>query len=89
MTSTVIFIAGLAGGTVVGAIIAGVCLLERPRYWATAIRLPPHLHRQLRHAAKQRHRSLSTEIIGRLQSTFRPQPTAKIFDFDQHTRGQP
>jgi len=69
MTITVAAVAGLIVGLMVGATIAGLVLMERPRRWVVCIRLPEELHRRLREEATDHMCSLKTEIISRLQAS--------------------
>ena len=70
MTITVAAVAGLIVGLMVGATIAGLVLMERPRRWVVCIRLPEELHRRLREEATDHMCSLKAEIITRLQASF-------------------
>ena len=60
----------LADPIALGAIIAGLVLMERPRRWVVCIRLPEELHRRLREEATDHMCSLKAEIITRLQASF-------------------
>jgi len=70
MTITVAAVAGLIIGLMVGAVIAGLALMERPRRWVVCIRLSEELHRRLREEATDHMCSLKGEIISRLQASF-------------------
>ena len=69
-TITLAAVAGLIIGIALGAIIAGLVLMERPRRWAVCLRLPEELHRRLREEATDHMCSLKAEIISRLQASF-------------------
>ena len=69
MTITVAAVAGLIIGLMVGAVIAGLALMERPRRWVVCIRLSEELHRRLSEEATDHMCSLKTEIISRLQAS--------------------
>jgi hypothetical protein len=61
----------LAAHYVIGAIIAGLVLMERrSRHWVVCLRLPEELHRRLREEATDHMCSLKAEIINRLQASF-------------------
>ncbi len=70
MTITVAAVAGLIIGIALGAAIAGLALMERPRPWVVCLRLPEELHRRLREEATVAGWSLKAEIISRLQASF-------------------
>jgi hypothetical protein len=70
MTITVAAVAGLIIGLALGAAIAGLALMERPRRWVVCIRLPEELHHRLREEATVAGWSLKAEIISRLQASF-------------------
>jgi len=70
MTIPLAAVAGLVIGIALGAIIAGLVLMERPRRWVVCLRLPEELHRRLREEATDHMCSLKTEIITRLQASF-------------------
>jgi hypothetical protein len=72
MTITVAAVAGLIIGIALGAAIAGLALMERPRRWVVCIRLSEELHRRLREKATDHMCSLKGEIINRLRASFRP-----------------
>ena len=69
MTITVAAVAGLIIGLMVGAVIAGLALMERPRRWVVCIRLSEELHRRLSEEATDHMCSLKAEIISRLQAS--------------------
>jgi hypothetical protein len=69
MTIPLAAVAGLIVGLMLGAIIAGLVLMERPRRWVVCIRLPEELHRRLREEATDHMCSLKAEIINRLQAS--------------------
>ena len=69
MTIPLAAVAGLVIGIALGAIIAGLVLMERPRRWVVCIRLPEELHRRLREEATDHMCSLKAEIISRLQAS--------------------
>ena len=77
MTITVAAVAGLIIGLMVGAVIAGLALMERPRRWVVCLRLPEELHRRLREEATDHMCSLKAEIISRLQASFQ-QPNGVV-----------
>ena len=70
MTIPLAAVAGLIVGLILGATVAGLTLMERPRRWVVCIRLPEELHRWLREEATDHMCSLKAEIIGRLQASF-------------------
>jgi hypothetical protein len=70
MTIPLAAVAGLIVGLMLGAIIAGLVLMERPRRWVVCLRLPEELHRRLREEATVAEWSLKAEIISRLQASF-------------------
>jgi uncharacterized membrane-anchored protein YhcB (DUF1043 family) len=70
MTIPLAAVAGLVIGIAIGAIIAGLVLMERPRRWVVCLRLPEELHRRLREEATDHMCSLKAEIISRLQASF-------------------
>jgi len=70
MTIPLAAVAGLVIGIALGAIIAGLVLMERPRRWVVCLRLPEGLHRRLREEATDHMCSLKAEIITRLQASF-------------------
>ena len=70
MTITVAAVAGLIIGLMLGATVAGLALMERPRRWVVCLRLPEELHRRLREEATDHMCSLKAEIISRLQASF-------------------
>jgi hypothetical protein len=57
---------GAAGGVVLGAFIAGLASMERPRRWTLVCRIPAELHNSIRRAAHGRGWSVRTEIKQRL-----------------------
>jgi Arc-like DNA binding domain len=70
MTITFVAVASLIIGIVIGAVLAGLVLMERQlRHWVVCIRLPGELHRRLRDEAMDHMCSLKAEIISRLQAT--------------------
>ena len=70
MTITVAVLAGLIIGLTLGAVIAGLVLMERQlRHWVVCIRLPGELHRRLREEATDHMCSLKAEIINRLEAS--------------------
>ena len=79
MTITVAAVAGLVIGIALGAIIAGLVLMERPRRWVVCLRLSEELHRRLREEATVAGWSLKAEIISRLQASF-GQPKGSVTD---------
>ena len=58
---------GVSVGIVLGALMAAICLVERPKWWTIILRMPKGLHRRLRHDAKNHMQSLKDEIVSRLQ----------------------
>jgi hypothetical protein len=70
MTTTVAVLAGLTIGLTIGAVVAGLVLMEHPRRWLVCVRLPGDLHRRLSEAATDHMCSLKAEIINRLQASF-------------------
>ena len=70
MTIPLAAVAGLIVGLILGATVAGLTLMERPRRWVVCIRLPEELHRWLREEATDHMCSLKAEIISRLQASF-------------------
>jgi len=72
MTIPLAAVAGLVIGIALGAIIAGLVLMERrSRHWVVCLRLPEELHRSLREEATDHMCSLKAEMINRLQASFR------------------
>ena len=71
MTITVAAVVGLIIGLILGALDAGLALMERPRRWVVCIRLSEELHRRLRDEATVAGWSLKAEIISRLQASFK------------------
>jgi hypothetical protein len=70
MTITFAAVASLIIGIVIGAVVAGLVLMERQlRHWVVCIRLPGELHRRLRDEATDHMCSLKAEIINRLQAS--------------------
>jgi MFS superfamily sulfate permease-like transporter len=68
MTITFVAFASLIIGIVIGAVLAGLVLMERQlRHWVVCVRLPGELHRRLRDEATDHMCSLKAEIINRLQ----------------------
>jgi hypothetical protein len=79
MTIPLAAVAGLIVGLMLGAIIAGLVLMERPRRWVVCLRLPEELHRRLREEATVAEWSLKAEIISRLQASFgKPNGTDQV-----------
>ena len=70
MTITVAAVAGLIVGLMLGATVAGLALMERPRRWVVCLRLPEELHRRLREEATDHMCSLKAEMLSRLQASF-------------------
>jgi Arc-like DNA binding domain len=71
MTITFVAVASLIIGIVIGAVLAGLVLMERQlRHWVVCIRLPGELHRRLRDEATDHMCSLKAEIINRLEASF-------------------
>jgi Arc-like DNA binding domain len=70
MSITVAVITGFIIGLTVGAVIAGLVLMEHPRRWVVCLRLPEELHRRLSEDATDHMCSLKAEIINRLQASF-------------------
>jgi len=70
MTITVAAVAGLIIGLMLGATVAGLALMERPRRWVVCLRLPEELHRRLREEATDHMCSLKAEMLSRLQASF-------------------
>ena len=71
MTITFVAVASLIIGIVIGAVLAGLVLMERQlRHWVVCIRFPGELHRRLRDEATDHMCSLKAEIINRLQASF-------------------
>jgi hypothetical protein len=70
MTITVAVITGFIIGLTIGVVVAGLALMERPRWWTVGLRLPEELHRRLREEATVAGCSLKAEIISRLQASF-------------------
>src|SRR5258708_35704847 len=70
MTITVAAVAGLIIGLALGALGAGLALIERPRRWVVCLRLPEDLHHRLRVEATVAGWSLKAAIITRLQASF-------------------
>ena len=70
MTITFAALAGLIIGIALGAAVAGLSRMERPRRWVVCVRLPEELHRRLREEATDHMCSLKAEIISRLQASF-------------------
>jgi hypothetical protein len=69
-TITVAVLAGLTIGLTIGAVVAGLVLMEHPRRWVVCLRLPGELHRRLSEEATDHMCSLKAEIISRLQASF-------------------
>ena len=70
MTIPFVAIASLIIGIVIGAVLAGLVLMERQlRHWVVCIRLPGELHRRLREEATDHMCSLKAEIINRLEAS--------------------
>jgi hypothetical protein len=69
MDPWIILTIGVSIGIALGAGVAGLCLLERPRKWTILLRMPKGLHRRLSHHAKDHMQPLSGEIISRLQQS--------------------
>jgi hypothetical protein len=70
MTITFVAVASLIIGIVIGAVVAGLVLMERQlRHWVVCIRLLGELHRRLREEATDYMCSLKAEIINRLQAS--------------------
>ena len=67
MDPWIILTIGVSVGIVLGALVAAICLVERPQWWTIILRLPKGLHRRLRHDAKHHMQSLKDEIVSRLQ----------------------
>jgi hypothetical protein len=68
---TLAVITGFIIGLTVGAVIAGLAMMERrSRHWIVCLRLPGELHRRLNEAATDHMCSLKAEIISRLQGSF-------------------
>jgi len=61
---------GAGGQVAIGAAIAGLALMERPRRWVVCLRLPEELYRRLREEATVAGWSLKAEMITRLQASF-------------------
>ena len=80
MTITVAAVAGLIIGLMVGAVIAGLALMERPRRWVVCIRLSEELHRRLSEEATDHMCSLKGEIISRLQVSFQQPNGDQVVD---------
>jgi len=80
MTITLAAVAGLIIGIALGAIIAGLALMEHPRRWVVCVRLPEELHRRLRDEATDHMCSLKAEIISRLQASFSPPNGDQVVD---------
>jgi Arc-like DNA binding domain len=70
MTITVAVLAGLTIGLTIGAVVAGLVLMEHPRRWLVCVRLPGELHHRLSEAARDHMCSLKAEIISRLEASF-------------------
>jgi hypothetical protein len=70
MMITVAALTGLIIGLTIGAVVAGLVLMEHPRRWVVCVRLPEELHRRLSEAATDHMCSLKAEIISRLQASF-------------------
>jgi hypothetical protein len=70
MTITVAVLAGLSIGLTIGAVVAGLVLMEHPRRWIVCVRLTGELHRRLQEAATDHMCSLKAEIISRLEASF-------------------
>jgi hypothetical protein len=71
MTITFVAVASLIIGIVIGAVLAGLVLMERQlRHWVVCVRLPGGLHRKLREKATAAECSLKAEIINRLEASF-------------------
>jgi hypothetical protein len=69
MTITVAVLTGLIIGLTLGAVVAGLVLMEHPRRWMVCVRLPEELHRRLSEDATDHMCSLKAEIISRLQAS--------------------
>jgi hypothetical protein len=69
MTITVAAVVGLVIGIALGAVVAGLALMGRPRRWVVCLRLPKELHRRLREEATDHMCSLKAEIISRLEAS--------------------
>ena len=67
MDPWIILTIGVSVGIVLGALVAAICLVERPKWWTIILRMPKGLHRRLRHDAKNHMQSLKDEIVSRLQ----------------------
>jgi hypothetical protein len=65
--SWIILILGISLGIALGAGVAGLALMQRPKRWTIILRMPKALHHRLRHEAKGRMQSVSGEIIERLK----------------------
>ena len=70
MTITVAVLAGLSIGLTIGAVVAGLVLMEHPRRWIVCVRLTGKLHLRLKEAATDHMCSLKAEIISRLEASF-------------------
>jgi hypothetical protein len=64
----------LSGGVFIGAVMTGVCVLERPFFWLTCVRLPDVLHQQLKREARREHTIVRAVIIDRLRQSFEERP---------------
>jgi hypothetical protein len=69
MDPWIILTVGVGVGIVLGAAVAGLCLVKRPKKWTILLRMPKTLHRRLKHDAKGNMQSVSGEIISRLQQS--------------------
>ena len=69
MEPWIILTIGVSVGILLGAVVAAICLVERPKWWTIILRMPKGLHRRLRHDAKNHMQSLSNEIVSRLQQS--------------------
>ena len=69
MDPWIILTIGVSVGIVLGAVVAAICLVERPHWWTIILRMPKGLHRRLRHDAKAHMQSLKNEIVSRLQQS--------------------
>jgi hypothetical protein len=65
----IILTIGVSIGIVLGSVVAGIILMERPKWWTILLRMPKPLHRRLRHRAKDHMQPLSTEIVSRLEQS--------------------
>jgi hypothetical protein len=69
MMITIAALTGLIIGLTLGAVVAGLVLMEHPRRWVVCVRLPKELHRRLSEEAMDHMWSLKAEIINRLQAS--------------------